>query len=48
MIPNEVAPLWSIELQPAAGPDDHVAYLIHREPLGDRVELMRTMVVGGN
>jgi len=48
MIPNEVAPLWSIELQPTAGVADHVAYLIHREPLGDRVELMRTMVVGGN
>ena len=48
MIPNEVAPLWSIELQRTAGVGDHAAYLIHREPLGDRVELMRTMVVGGN
>ena len=48
LIPNEVAPLWSIELQPGAGALDHVAYLVHREPLGDRAALMRSMVMGGN
>jgi inner membrane protein len=31
MIPNEVAPLWSIELRPAAGQDEHAIYHVHRE-----------------
>jgi len=32
LLPNEVAPLWSIELSPQAGPAQHVTYLTHREP----------------
>lgn len=31
MIPNEVAPLWSIELRPGAGRDEHAAYRVHRD-----------------
>jgi len=29
-VPNEVRPLWSIELSPDAGPSGHVKYLTHR------------------
>jgi inner membrane protein len=31
MIPNEVAPLWSIELRPGAGLHEHAAYRVHRD-----------------
>ena len=31
MIPNEVSPLWSIELDPLRDRDVHVAYLVHRD-----------------
>jgi inner membrane protein len=31
MIPNEVSPLWSIELDPQHGRDVHAAYLVHRD-----------------
>jgi inner membrane protein len=31
MIPNEVAPLWSIELDPQVGREIHAAYLVHRD-----------------
>jgi inner membrane protein len=31
MIPNEIAPLWSIELLPQAAPDAHARYLVHRQ-----------------
>ena len=34
MIPNEVAPLWSIELDPQHGREAHAAYLVHRESGG--------------
>lgn len=47
MIPNELAPLWSIELHPAAGSDDHADYLVHREAGGDRAALMWRMLSGG-
>ena len=47
MIPNEVMPLWSIELRPDAGPDDHVSYQVHRETVGDPAVELSAMVVGG-
>lgn len=47
MIPNEVMPLWSIELRRDAAADDHVAYAVHRETVGDPAERLRAMVVGG-
>jgi inner membrane protein len=31
MIPNEVAPLWSIELDPRVGLETHASYLVHRD-----------------
>ena len=31
MIPNEVSPLWSIELDPQRGRKAHAAYLVHRD-----------------
>lgn len=30
MVPNEIEPLWSIELQPQAAPDVHADFLTHR------------------
>lgn len=30
MLPNEIAPLWSIELQPHASSDAHASFLTHR------------------
>jgi len=48
IIPNEVAPLWSIELRLDAAADEHVNYLIHRDISGDRAAIMRAMVVGSS
>ena len=31
MVPNEIAPLWGIELSPRAGPEAHVEYQVTRE-----------------
>ncbi len=45
MIPNEVAALWSIELGPDAGPDDHVAFLTHREGGSKAVGKLWQMIV---
>ena len=47
MIPNELAPLWSIELSPEARSDEHAAYLVHRDTGGGRVQQMWRMVSGG-
>lgn len=46
MIPNEVAPLWSIELRREAGRDEHAAYRVHRDVGGNRAALMWSMVAG--
>ena len=46
MIPNEVAPLWSIELHPEAGREAHAAYRVHRDTGGGRLALMWAMVTG--
>ncbi len=46
IIPNEVAPLWSIELDPLAGPDTHVAYRVHREAGSQRAATIWGMVAG--
>jgi inner membrane protein len=47
MIPNEVAPLWSIELRPGAGREEHAAYRVHRERGDDTAAVMWRMVTGG-
>jgi inner membrane protein len=46
LIPNEVRPLWSIELSPQAGPEEHVAYRVHRDPGGDSVRRLWGMLLG--
>jgi inner membrane protein len=47
MIPNELAPLWSIELHPEARRDEHVRYLVHRDAGDDRPALLWSMLSGG-
>lgn len=47
MIPNEVAPLWSIELKPGAQLHQHAAYLVHRNAGGNSLSRMWAMVAGG-
>ncbi len=44
MLPNEIAPLWSIELSPAAGPDAHVAYRVHRDAAGESADQLWKML----
>ncbi|MEM6582520.1 MAG: metal-dependent hydrolase [Pseudomonadota bacterium] len=46
MIPNELEPLWSIELDPDAAADEHAAYLTHRDAGGDRLVQMWNMLFG--
>jgi len=47
MIPNEMMPLWSIELSREAALQDHAAYRVHRETIGDPAVRLKAMVVGG-
>lgn len=47
IIPNEMAPLWSIELSPEAAPDEHAAYRVHRDDVEGRAARMWGMVTGG-
>lgn len=47
MIPNEVTPLWSIELRPGAGREEHAAYRVHRETGDNRAALLWSMLTGG-
>jgi inner membrane protein len=46
MIPNEVAPLWSIELHPEAGREEHASYLVHRDADAGRLTRMWSMLSG--
>jgi inner membrane protein len=46
MIPNELAPLWSIELRRGARADEHASYLVHRDAGGNRAALMWRMLSG--
>jgi inner membrane protein len=47
MVPNQLAPLWSIELSPEASDTAHVAYRTHREGSADRTSLLLGMLLGG-
>ncbi len=47
IVPNELAPLWSIELRPGARRDEHAAYLVHRDTGNGRAAMMWRMVSGG-
>lgn len=44
ILPNEIAPLWSIELNPAAGPTAHLAYRVHRDASRERVSQLWEML----
>lgn len=46
MLPNELAPLWSLELTPQAAPDAHAAYLVHRRTRDEAGAQMWSMVTG--
>jgi inner membrane protein len=46
MIPNQVAPLWSIELDPHVGHQTHAQYLVHRESSGAQTSLLWEMLSG--
>lgn len=46
MLPDEVAPLWSIELHPGAAWDEHASYLVHRDAGTGRVARMWSMLSG--
>lgn len=47
IIPNELAPLWSIELRPGARSDEHADYLVHRDAGSGRAERMWRLLSGG-
>ena len=38
LLPNEIDPLWSIELKPGAAPLDHALYKTHRDAGPDRLD----------
>ena len=46
-LPNEIAPLWSIELTPEAPPTAHVRYRTHRERARENLGALWRMIVGG-
>ncbi|MDG2046813.1 MAG: metal-dependent hydrolase [Halioglobus sp.] len=46
MLPNELAPLWSIELHPEAEDTEHAKYQVHREAGSTKVSQMWEMLVG--
>jgi len=48
LVPNEVAPLWSIELKRDATPEEHADYITHRDLSEERTATMRAMLMGRN
>jgi len=46
LLPNEVAPLWSLELHPQALPDAHASYLVHRQGRADTSARLWHMLSG--
>lgn len=44
LLPDQIAPLWSIELNPQAGRRDHAAYRTHREGSADVSERLWQMI----
>ncbi|GAB3276726.1 metal-dependent hydrolase [Parahaliea aestuarii] len=47
LLPNEIAPLWSIVLDPAAANDAHADYITHREGGPQRSTALWRMLMGG-
>lgn len=48
LIPNEVAPLWSIALSRSAGPDTHARFLTHRGNAREGFRDLWRMMFGGD
>jgi len=46
LLPNEIAPLWSIELRPGASPLEHALYRTHRQSSGDTSSRLWEMLTG--
>lgn len=46
LLPNEIDSLWSIQLTPGAGPEEHVSYTMHRNRRDGQVETLWQMVRG--
>lgn len=46
LLPNEVAPLWSVQLDPVAAPGDHVRYRTHRGDAGASLGALWGMISG--
>lgn len=46
MLPNRIDPLWSIQLDPRAGPDAHVAWLTHRDGGREQIAELWAMLRG--
>jgi len=46
MIPNQMMPLWSIELSPKAPANGHVSYRVHRETVGEPAAHLDAMIFG--
>lgn len=46
LLPDQIAPLWSIELNPRAGPGEHVVYRTHREGSADTSRRLWEMITG--
>ncbi|MEM9256229.1 MAG: metal-dependent hydrolase [Pseudomonadota bacterium] len=46
MLPNEIDALWSIQLDPDADPDQHVAYLVHRNSDPNQLSRIWQMLSG--
>ena len=46
MLPNEINSLWSIQLRPQAGPDDHVSYAMHRSGGREQAGVLWRMLQG--
>jgi inner membrane protein len=48
LLPNEIRPLWSIQLDPDTQHDEHVRYLVHRERGPDTLARFRAMLAGAS
>ena len=44
MVPNQISPLWSIELSPTASATEHVKYLTHRDASDNRLSLFKNIL----
>ena len=46
MVPNEVQPLWSLELRPGAARAAHAVYQVHRDAGADSAARVWAMLTG--